>query len=167
MQEIHYTKAMERTFLRLADGGLFLTCGGEKPNTMTIGWGNIGINWGLPTFIAMVRGSRFTFDGIVKTGEFTVSVPAKGAMKEQLAFAGKASGRDVDKFSGHGITAVPALQVAAPIIADCELHFECRVKYAQVMDGALLDPALLRRMYPEGDLHTMFYGQILTCYETK
>lgn len=41
--------------------GILLTTQAEgKLNTMTIGWGTIGIEWGKPIFIAFVRESRHT-----------------------------------------------------------------------------------------------------------
>ena len=80
--------------------------------------------------------------------------------------AGTASGRDVDKFSGHGLTAIPALKVDAPIVAECGLHFECQVRLTQEMTADRMDPSVLRTAYPQGDLHTMFFGEILACYET-
>ena len=39
--------------------GILLTSGTmENPNTMTIGWGMIGVEWGKPIFLALVRESR-------------------------------------------------------------------------------------------------------------
>ena len=42
MKEINYLDALKTTTDHLANGGIFLTVGGEKPNTMTIGWASIG-----------------------------------------------------------------------------------------------------------------------------
>ena len=44
----HICKAMKK-------GILLTTRCGEKVNTMTIGWGKLGIEWGKPIFIAYVR----------------------------------------------------------------------------------------------------------------
>ena len=45
----------------LPNGGVLLTSRGMgRVNTMTIGWGTIGIEWGLPVFVAYVREGRFT-----------------------------------------------------------------------------------------------------------
>jgi flavin reductase (DIM6/NTAB) family NADH-FMN oxidoreductase RutF len=166
MRDIPYTEAMAITTERLSHGGAFLTVGGEKPNTMTIGWGSIGFFWNRPVFMAVVRPSRHTYDMLMKSGTFTVSVPTKNPLKAELAFAGTASGRDVDKFSGHGLTAAPARKVDAPIVAECGLHFECRVLLTQDMTPDHMDERVLKAAYPNGDLHTMFFGEILACYET-
>ena len=150
---------------KLAHGGVFLTTGGEKPNTMTIGWGSIGVYWYMDVMTVCVRPQRFTHDILETNPEFTVSVPVKNDCKEQLAFAGRMSGRDVDKFSGHGITAVAARKVGTPIVGECGLHFECKVKMKTEMDN--MDQAVLDRWYPERDLHTLYFAEIVDCYYTE
>jgi len=166
MKEIPYTDAMARTAQKLSRGGAFLSVGGATPNTMTIGWGAIGFFWNRPVFLAVVRPSRHTHAMLLSSGTFTVSVPTERDLKAELAFAGTASGRDVDKFSGHGLTAARAQKVDAPIVAECGLHFECRVRLTQEMTADRMDPGVQKTAYPNGDLHTMFFGEILACYET-
>lgn len=166
MKEISYTDAMALTTQKLTHGGAFLSVGGPTPNTMTIGWGAIGFFWNRPVFLAVVRQSRHTHGLLTGSGAFTISVPTKSDLKRQLAFAGTASGREVDKFSGHGLTAAPARKVDAPIVAECGLHFECQVRLMQDMTADRMDPNVLKTAYPQGDLHTLFFGEILACYET-
>lgn len=150
---------------KLAHGGVFLTVGGEKPNTMTIGWGSIGVYWYMDVMTVCVRPQRHTHTLLEQCPEFTVSVPLDGGCKEQLRFAGTESGRDVDKFDGHGITAVPGRRVGAPIVGECGLHFECVVKMKTEMDN--MDKGVLDRWYPENDLHTLYFAEIVDCYYTK
>ena len=166
MKKIHYLEAMAETVDRMAHGGVFLNVGGERPNTMTIGWGWIGHCWRKPVFAVVVRPQRHTYGMIQRAGEFTVSVPTSAPLREELAFAGTKSGRDVDKFDGHGLTAVPALQVSAPVIGECGLHFECRTLLTQDMTGDRMDPRVIDYAYPEHDFHTIFFGEILECYRT-
>ena len=49
-------------------GILLTTKDGDKVNTMTIGWGTIGIQWGRPVFIAFVRDSRYTMEMLNANG---------------------------------------------------------------------------------------------------
>lgn len=167
VKEIPYTEAMACATQKLSRGGAFLSVGGPTPNTMTIGWGAIGFFWNRPVFLAVVRASRHTHGMLLSSGTFTVSVPTKNDLKQELAFAGTISGRDVDKFSGHGLTPAPARKVDAPIVQECGLHFECRVRLTQDMTPDRMDPSVLKTAYPNGDLHTMFFGEILACYETE
>lgn len=166
MKEINYLDALRITNENLAGSGIFLTVGGEKPNTMTIGWASIGYMWRRPVFTVLVRPQRHTFEMIKAADSFTVSVPTKNALKKELIFAGTKSGRDYDKFDGHGLTAAPAQEVDAPIVKECGLHFECRKLLTQDMTPDRMDPELVNGIYAPGDFHTMFFGEIVRCYTT-
>lgn len=150
---------------KMYHGGVFLTVGGETPNTMTIGWGSIGVYWYMDVMTVCVRPQRHTYTLLETNPEFTVSVPIKNDCKEQLRFAGSVSGRDVDKFDGHGLTAVPGRSVNAPVVGECGLHFECRLKMKT--DMANMDQGVLDRWYPERDLHTLYFAEIVDCYYTE
>ena len=166
MKEISYLDAILTTTDHLQHGGVFLNVAGETPNTMTIGWGSVGCVWGKPVFMVLVRPQRHTYEMIRAAGEFTVSVPTKNPLKAELAFAGTKSGRDLNKFEGHGLTAAPALEVGAPIVNECGLHFECRTLLTQDMTPDRMDPSLVNGTYASGDFHTMFFGEIVRCYTT-
>ena len=79
-------------------GGILLTTKAEgRVNTMTIGWGTIGVQWGKPIFIAFVRESRYTKQLLEANGEFTVNVPLDEADKNIISVCGTVSGRNADK----------------------------------------------------------------------
>ena len=80
--------------------GAFVTSG---DNVMVASWGFVGVMWGKKVFVAPVRDSRYTKVMLDKTGEFTVSVPAAGTMKKEIAFCGSKSGRDYDKWAETGM----------------------------------------------------------------
>ena len=166
MKEINYLDALKTTTECLSGGGVFLTVKGDKANTMTIGWASIGYMWKRPVFTVLVRPQRHTFEMIQAADSFTVSVPTKNALKKELAFAGTKSGRDYDKFDGHGLTAAPAQAVDAPIVKECGLHFECRKLLTQDMTPDRMDPELVNGIYAPKDFHTMFFGEIVRCYTT-
>jgi len=166
MKELSYLDAIQFAADSLAHGRAFLTVGGEAPNTMTIGWGSIGYMWNKPVFMAVVRPQRHTHSLLLKEGEFTVSIPTKTDLSKQLLFAGRESGKDVNKFEGHGITKAAAQTVSAPIIQECGLHFECKTRLVQAMTGDRMDADVIARAYPEHDFHTMFIGEITACYTT-
>ena len=167
MKEISYLDAIRTTTDRLQHGGIFLNVAGETPNTMTIGWGSVGHVWNKPVFTVMVRPQRHTYEMIQAAGEFTVSVPTKNPLQVELAFAGTKSGRDFNKFEGHGLTAAPAQEVSAPIVKECGLHFECRTLLTQDMTPDRMAPSLANGTYAAGDFHTMFFGEIVRCDPTE
>lgn len=166
MKRVNYMEVLPETVEKLAHGGVFLNIGGETANTMTIGWGWIGYCWNKPVFAVVVRPQRHSYEMIKRAGEFTVSVPTTSPLRKELAFAGTKSGRDVNKFDGHGLTAVPAQKVNAPIVAECGLHFECKTLLVQDMTGDRMAASVADSCYPEQDFHTIFFGEIVDCYRT-
>lgn len=166
MKELNYFEQVNLITERLANGGVFLSVAGERPNTMTIGWGAASYIWKRPVFIALVRPQRYTHDLLESARTFTVSVPTLKPLREELAFAGTRSGRDVNKFEGHGLTAAPALKVPAPIVAECGLHLECRVMLRQNMTGERMSREIIDYTYRTGDFHEMYFGEVLACYGT-
>ncbi|MDL2205743.1 flavin reductase family protein [Eubacteriales bacterium OttesenSCG-928-N13] len=166
MKQISYLDAMALTTERMSNGGVFLSVGGDVPNTMTIGWGAVGYYWKKPVFTVVVRPSRHTYPVLNERKCFTVSVPTGDPLKQQLGFTGTKSGSELNKFDGHGLTAVPAQQVDAPIVKECGLHFECVVRLVQDMTTDQMDPQVEQSAYPTGDLHRMYFGEIVACYRT-
>lgn len=145
--------------------GAFLTVKAEdKINTMTIGWGHVGILWGKPVFIVYVRYSRFTYDLLLKAEDFTVNVPVDQGLQQALRVAGTKSGRNQDKLALAGLTAHPSKTVKSPILKECDLHYECLKLYQQTLEPALIDDTIKKRYYPEHDTHVVFYGEILAHY---
>ena len=65
-------------------GILLTTACGDKVNSMTIGWGTLGIEWGKPIFTVFVRESRFTKQMLEENGEFTVNVPFEYTQKTSV-----------------------------------------------------------------------------------
>ena len=93
------------------DAGILLTTKADgQVDTMTIGWGTVGVQWGRPIFIAVVRESRYTKQLLEKNGEFTVNVPMGQVDKNILAVCGTKSGADMDKIAHLGLTLEDILQ---------------------------------------------------------
>ena len=161
--EVEYTDYLKETCEKLHKPGALLVSvdGDGRPNTMTIGWGTVGVVWGRPMFVVLVRPSRYTYGCIEATGDFTVNIPTKD-MTKIVAICGTQSGRDHDKFAEQGLTAVPGLQVQSPIIGECPVAYECKVIARHDLISAGLEPWVERDYYPQGDLHRVYYGEIQT-----
>lgn len=156
--------------LRLATNqfpkGVFLTVAKQdKVNTMTIGWGMIGVMWGKPMFAVGVRPSRYSYSFLDLGSEFTVSIPLTQKLKKELSFCGSHSGRSMNKIEALDIHYQPAKQVQAPVIAECELHYECRVVAKNQLFGEGIEESIINRSYQQNDFHTIFYGEIVSCYK--
>ncbi len=155
----------QETVDKLGSGGALLVAG-EKGNPMTIGWGTVGVIWGKPMFIVLVRPSRYTFGLIEQLAEFTVNVPTDG-LRKQVAYCGSKSGRDVDKVAECGFTMAKSRDVAVPYIEQCPIHYECRTVHRNNVINAALDPAIVSSFYDAGDFHTLYYGEILGVYKEQ
>ena len=70
-------------------------------NSMTIGWGTLGIIWRRPTFTVYVKPERYTYEFIEKSKFFTVSIIDTQNMKGFPVYGTK-SGRDVNKEKESG-----------------------------------------------------------------
>ena len=151
-------------------GILLTTKAGEQVNTMTIGWGHIGIEWSRPVFVAYVRESRHTKAMLEENGAFTVNIPMGEYDPKILGYCGTKSGRDTDKIADMGLTLVEGESVDVPGIKEFPLTLECKVIFKQYQQENTLPKELYDRYYPateshpEGDYHTAYYGQIVGAY---
>lgn len=156
-------------------GGILLTTKvGEKVNTMTIGWGTIGIEWGKPIFTVFVREGRFTREMLDQNPEFTINVPVESTDKKILGYCGSKSGRDCDKIADLGLTLVEPGEISVPGIKELPITLECKVIYRQTQDLAAITPENQARYYPQDvgsdspranrDVHIAYYGQIVGAY---
>ena len=159
----HILKALKK-------GVLLTTKAGEQVNTMSISWGTLGIQWGLPIFTVFVRGCRHTSPMLEENAEFTINIPLEAADKEIIRFCGTKSGRDVDKFQTLGLETEEPEIISVPGIRQLPLTLECKVVYAQQRYPEHMMDAELPTHYPENsqdihaDYHTAYYGQILSAY---
>ena len=154
--------------------GILLTSEAEDcVNAMTIGWGTLGIEWGVPIFAAYVRESRFTYELMERTGEFTICVPygenySAPIVNKTIGICGSMSGRDLDKLVKAGVHTVDADMIRPPAIKEFPLTLECRVVFEQPQPVKSIS-STFKKFYPEGpgapaDPHVAYYGQILKAY---
>jgi len=162
--EVSLTSYAEETVRVLGQCGCLLVSGKmEKANVMAIGWGFIGPLWGKPFFMVAVRPSRYTYEFLEETGDFTVNVP-KGGMEQIVDYCGSVSGRKHNKFQEKGLTLAPAKKVSSPVISECTVHYECKVAYKMNVVPKGLPEEVIKSYYPSGNFHTFYFGEILATY---
>ena len=150
-------------------GILLTTKANGQVNSMTIGWGFLGIQWAKPIFVVLVRQSRHTKKMLDENPEFTINVPLGAIDKNILGVCGTKSGRDMDKIKELGLTLEEGETVSVPAIKELPLTLECKVIYKQDQDPAAIALEDDTRFYAkgtanEGDYHTAYYGQITAAY---
>jgi len=165
MQDMRYDQYFSRVMRVMTSRGLLLTSRSRegRANSMIIGWGLIGSVWGRPIWTVLVRPSRFTYELIEQTGDFTVSVPGPD-MEQACNLCGSTSGRDRDKLRQAGLKAVPARKVQSPIIDGCIIQYECRVLHKNDLDPETLVHQIKTGSYPNGDFHRTYWGEIVAAY---
>ncbi|MFH0964841.1 MAG: flavin reductase [Planctomycetota bacterium] len=160
--EVDFRRDFEAVMHALGTRGLLLGSydARGKANFMTIGWGVLGIVWGLPMWVVLVRPSRYTFGCIERTGFFSVNVPTKG-MEKTCAVCGSKSGRDMDKVLACKLTVEKGSYASAPVILECPIVYECKVVHSTDVIPERLAEEVRAEAYPKGDYHRLYFGKIL------
>lgn len=157
----HFTKNVMKGFL-------LTTAADDRVNTMVIGWGTIGIQWGREICIVYVRTSRYTHEMLDRNPEFTVNIPLEKLDPEVIRICGRKSGRDTDKIREAGLTLTEPECISVPGIREAPVTLECRVIYRQTQDTDAYAPDISAKFYPADDpvntVHTAFYGEIVNAY---
>ena len=146
-------------------GILLTTKVGDKVNSMTIGWGTLGIIWERPVFVAYVRKQRYTREMLDECREFTINVPVGEYRRKILGICGSKSGRDMDKIKEAELTLVEPEVINTPGIKELPLTLECRVLYSQEQESGKFNDEITRQFYTmeTGD-HFCYYGEIVSAY---
>ncbi len=88
-------------------------------------------------------------------------------MDETIAYCGKVSGRDYDKFRERKLSTEKGKNVMSPIISECMVHFECKVIGKTKVVPKLLSAEVKEKNYPKGDYHRLYYGRLVSILRDK
>jgi flavin reductase (DIM6/NTAB) family NADH-FMN oxidoreductase RutF/nitroreductase len=96
-----------------------------KPNIMTAAW--VGICNSNPLSISVsMRPATYSYGNVTESKAFTVNIPSSELIK-YVDYAGRLSGKDVDKFKETGLTPVKGEFVNAPYIKEFPIVIECEL----------------------------------------
>lgn len=160
-KQMDFAEAIASLYRETKGQGILMTSVSQAgtPNIMTLGWGLYGWEYrSHPVAVIAVRPDRYTFRLLEEVREFTLCVPTN-KITDAVSFCGTKSGRDYDKFTETGLTAIPSTHVKPPCIKECPIHVECRIYHR----GQLLTEA--NRKKPPERLHTIYYGEVLGTYK--
>lgn len=158
----------------VSTGVLLTTKDGNKINSMTIGWGTLGVEWSKPIFTVFVRENRFTRKQLDKNPEFTINIPYGEFNKNILAICGTKTGSETDKIKELGLSIETPNVISVPGIKELPLTLECKVIYSQMQDRNAVTEENKKRFYPQDvessfhgsnkDYHIAYYGEIVNAY---
>ncbi len=163
MNQLDPMSVMQKAMKRIEKGAFLTVSFLDEINIMTIGWAMFGIVWQKPILMVAIRSTRYTYTLIEKINNFTVSVPA-GGMEKELTFCGTRSGRNCDKLQKCNLEAIDGRVVESPILKLDGIHFECRIVFKTAMEPVNL-VFTYEKHYPKKDYHTLYFGEILDCYD--
>ncbi len=135
----------------------------NKMNSMTIGWGGLGVLWGKerPVITVYVEKRRYTHSFMEENEYFTVEAFTKN-YDSVLKYLGTVSGRNEDKMKGSGLT-VGFTELGNPMFEEGRLVLECKKLY-----GAPFNPEgfgeLAKKEYSNRPLHSIYIGEIINAW---
>jgi flavin reductase (DIM6/NTAB) family NADH-FMN oxidoreductase RutF len=118
---------LSRVYQLLEPGPVVLLTTAHKgrANVMTMSW-HMMVEFEPPLIACVVSRADYSFRALKATRECVIAIPAR-RLAAKVVGIGNCSGRDLDKFRRFALTRVTALQVAAPLVAECFANLECRV----------------------------------------
>lgn len=176
--KVEIEDAVAQAMQALGAGGILLTTkGGSKVDSMVIGWGTFGINWGKPVAVVYVRKGRDTRGNLDRTMEFTLNIPDDRLTPQIVMTCGTTHRHDINKAKELGFTLVDSDIVRAPGIAQVPLTIECKVIYRQKEKLGLYPDKIQKKYYPQDvdsdatgsnrDVHIAYYGEIVNAYRIE
>lgn len=129
-----------------------------RANMMTASWGGIGVLWGRPVCMCVIRPQRFTYGIIEESDRICLNFMGED-FREQLNYCGKASGRDADKISECGFDRIDdggAVYFAQSrmVIVGKKLY------YSDIEPDGFIARDIIDRYYPARDFHRMYVCEI-------
>lgn len=106
---------------------VMVSCGHmESSNIVTVAWTGT-VNTKPPMTYISLRPSRHSYGIIKERGEFAINLTPTSLIKK-ADYCGIYTGKKVDKFENCGFTKAEATQISAPLIDECPISLECKVK---------------------------------------
>ena len=106
---------------------VMVSCGDmETSNIITVAWTGT-VNTKPPMTYVSIRPSRHSYGIIKEKGEFVINLTPSSLVKK-ADYCGIYTGKKVDKFEKCGFTKAEATEVSAPLIDECPINLECKVK---------------------------------------
>lgn len=140
-------------------------------NELTVSWGALGDAWwdNMPIAIIFVSATRFTHKFLEENDTFSINVFPR-EYRRAIAYIGSHSGRNEDKVAATGLK-TEFSENETPIFTDARLIIECRKIYSHDLDKSKFTDSLIgnyvQKKFQGVVPHTVFFGEIINCWESK
>jgi flavin reductase (DIM6/NTAB) family NADH-FMN oxidoreductase RutF len=115
---------------------LMTTAHKGRANVMTMSW-HMMVEFTPPLIACVVSNANHSFAALRATRECVIAIPARN-LAAKVVKIGNSSGRGIDKFAAFGLTALPAVSAAPPLIAECFANLECKVSDTRLVNAYCL-----------------------------
>lgn len=106
---------------------VMVSCGDmESSDIVTVAWTGT-VNTKPPMTYISLRPTRHSYGIIKEKGEFVINLTTVSQVR-LTDYCGTYTGKKVDKFAKCGFTKAKASSVSAPLIDECPVNLECRVR---------------------------------------
>ncbi|NOW05227.1 flavin reductase family protein [Clostridium beijerinckii] len=96
-----------------------------EPNVMTAAFGGI-VSAAPPALGVSIRKATLTYENIIRSKVFTISIPSENYIKE-MDYFGLVTGKNNSKFLDTGLTATKGTFVDAPYVEEFPINIECKL----------------------------------------
>lgn len=135
-----------------------------RPNSMTVGWGGIGVMWGVPVVAYAIRPGRYTY-GFAETGR-RVSLAAfaeeDGGL---LSYFGTHSGREEDKYAAASLTPIRMPDGGIGFLRATLVITAEKCYAAPIEPACFFDREIDGKWYPKKDYHKLYFATIRGIYQ--
>jgi flavin reductase (DIM6/NTAB) family NADH-FMN oxidoreductase RutF len=152
-------------FTKIGNEWALLAAGNNESgfNMMTASWAGFGVFWGKNAVTVYVRESRYTRKFFDSSELFTVSFLGK-EYRKALNICGTLHGNECDKVAESGLT--PFFFGDSVSFEESELIFLCRkMLHADFTRDDADAPEIFDKVYAGGDLHRVYFGEIVKVLE--
>jgi len=159
-------KSLSENSFRLLDNDWMLITAGtrESFNTMTASWGGFGVLWDRPVAYIFIRPQRYTLLFMDKHPTFSLCFFHE-KYRKILNYCGNHSGRQVDKIKNTGLIPVQTRK-GTVVFEQARFFMECNKLYhGNILKENFIEKSLIRDIYPSGDFHHLFIGEIVECMQ--
>lgn len=153
----------DNVFQLIGSGWMLIAAGPpENYNMMTASWGGFGVIWNKNICWCVIRPQRYTREFVERSDAFTLSFFDE-SYRQALEVCGTKSGREINKAEATGLTPVSGTRPGTTYFSQARMVIECRKIYFQDLIPEHFLDASIDAMYPEGDYHRMYVGEIIEC----
>lgn len=157
---------IDNPFKLIGTDNMLITAGTKDSfNTMTAGWGSMGILWKMQVAICFVRPTRYTYRFMEKNKYFTLCFFDE-KYRDILNFCGTKSGRDFDKIKETGLKPLET-EIGNIYFEQARLVIECKKIYFDDIKPEHFLESKIHNNYPEKDYHRLYVGEIITCMSSE